>query len=374
LAKLEGLFEASSRVSIIAMDPSGIITSFNKGAENLLGYTKEEVLYQKTPLIIHSKEEIFKRGEELSTIFKTKIEGFEVLIALAKTGAHDTQEWTQIRKDGSRFPVQLTVTAIQDKKRDKIIGYLAVGMEISKIKKVEKEAKTLLQVTKDQNDRLINFAHIVSHNLKSHSGNFSMLLELFLIENEWLKNNEMIRLLKRASGNLSETIEHLNEVVQINTAMNQSLVTLNLNDVVTKTLDGLSGIASEASVTIRNAIDTKATVLGVPAYLDSILLNFISNGIKYRSPKRKSHVILSTNKEDDFLVLNIEDNGLGIDLKKYEQKLFGMYKTFHHNKDARGIGLFISKNQVEALGGKIKVESKVDKGTTFKIYMKYEKN
>jgi sensor histidine kinase regulating citrate/malate metabolism len=83
---------------------------------------------------------------------------------------------------------------------------------------------------------------------------------------------------------------------------------------------------------------------------------------------------LSTRIEGDFVVLDIKDNGLGIDLKKHKAKLFGMYKTFHNNKEARGIGLFITKNQVEAMGGKIEVESTVNKGTTFKIYMKHEKN
>ncbi|WP_229338429.1 ATP-binding protein [Christiangramia sediminis] len=74
------------------------------------------------------------------------------------------------------------------------------------------------------------------------------------------------------------------------------------------------------------------------------------------------------------MILEIGDNGLGIDLNKHRSKLFGMYKTFHTHKDSRGIGLFITKNQVEAMGGKIEVESELNKGTTFKIYFKYEKN
>ena len=73
-------------------------------------------------------------------------------------------------------------------------------------------------------------------------------------------------------------------------------------------------------------------------------------------------------------ILNIEDNGLGIDLKRHKHKLFGMYNTFHKHEDARGIGLFITKNQIEAIGGKIEVESEVNKGTLFKIYLKNEKN
>ncbi|MNY01817.1 Alkaline phosphatase synthesis sensor protein PhoR [compost metagenome] len=79
---------------------------------------------------------------------------------------------------------------------------------------------------------------------------------------------------------------------------------------------------------------------------------------------------LSSRTEDGLIELSIADNGLGIDLKLNRDKIFGMYKTFHNNKDARGIGLFITKNQIEAMGGKVTVESEVNKGTTFKIYFK----
>ncbi|RKM92730.1 sensor histidine kinase, partial [Aquimarina sp. BL5] len=89
---------------------------------------------------------------------------------------------------------------------------------------------------------------------------------------------------------------------------------------------------------------------------------------------RESYINVSTSLNKKFVIISFEDNGLGIDLKKHREKLFGMYKTFHRNKDSRGIGLFITKNQVEALGGKIEVESEVNKGTIFKVYMKYEKH
>ena len=372
LAKIEGIFESSSQVSIIGTDLNGTITAFNKGAENLLGYTKDEVLFKETPVIIHSPEEIEDRGKNLSKLFNKKVEGFEVFTILAKRGEYDTKEWTYIRKDGSKFPVQLTITPV--KEYNKIVGYLGVATDISNIKEAEKEIRLLLQVAKGQNDRLINFAHIVSHNLKSHSGNFGMLLELFLQENEDFKDNEMIKMFKDASKNLSDTILHLNEVVLMNTSLDDNLVPINLNNSIKNALTSLTALIKDSNIIINNSVNPDIQILGIPAYMDSILLNLISNAIKYRSPECDSFVNLKTSIENNFVILSIEDNGLGIDLKKHEQKLFGMYKTFHHNKDARGIGLFITKNQVEAIGGKIEVESKVGCGSTFKIYMKYEKN
>ncbi|WP_299312196.1 PAS domain-containing protein [uncultured Aquimarina sp.] len=257
---------------------------------------------------------------------------------------------------------------------NKVGGLVIHTSDITEVKR-KKELKSLLKIAEDQNRRLKNFAHIVSHNLKSHSGNFEMLLDLFLQENPEIEDNEIIKLFKTASSNLSDTISHLNEVVLINTSLDKSLVAIGLKDVIDEVVRGVSAIALESKVEINNLVSNDLDVLAVPAYLDSILLNFITNGIKYRSKKRKNHITLSAIKNNNYVVLSIEDNGLGIDLNKHRSKLFGMYKTFHPNiENARGIGLFITKNQVEAIGGKIEVTSIVNKGTTFKIYMKYEKN
>ena len=100
------------------------------------------------------------------------------------------------------------------------------------------------------------------------------------------------------------------------------------------------------------------------------MLNFTTNAIKYRSQDRDSMLRFSVINKRKTVQLIIEDNGLGIDLNRHRQKLFGMYKTFHNHKDSRGIGLFITKNQIEAMGGKIMVESKVNEGTGFSINFK----
>jgi PAS domain S-box-containing protein len=372
ISKMQSLIEASTQVSIIETDKKGTITTFNKGAENLLGYSKEEVLFKQTPALIHLKEEVAARALEIKTKYNDIVEGFKVFTYAANKGEYDTREWTYIKKDGTELPVQLTVTAI--KTEGKITGYLGIAVDISYIKKTEKEIQSLLLVTKDQNERLRNFAHIVSHNLRSHSGNITMMLDLLNFEFPDLSGNEFIQLLGTASENLKETIAHLNEVVLINTSLSENLQNLELHEYMDNTIKNVSVIAQKAEVQIDNQIDPQVKILAIPAYLDSILLNFITNGIKYRSPDRDSFIKISSTTNDEFVILTIEDNGIGIDLKKNRDKLFGMYKTFHSNKDARGIGLFITKNQIEAIGGKVKVESIVNKGTTFKIYFKHEKN
>ena len=106
----------------------------------------------------------------------------------------------------------------------------------------------------------------------------------------------------------------------------------------------------------------------IPEYLESILLNLITNAIRYKQPGRKPVIFIQTYTENDKDYLEVSDNGMGIDLDEYGEKMFGMYKSFHpNNPEAKGIGLFITKNQVEALGGTISVSSTLDIGTTFKI-------
>jgi signal transduction histidine kinase len=159
-------------------------------------------------------------------------------------------------------------------------------------------------------------------------------------------------------------------VVQLNTTLIDNLEQINLHDVIEMNIRNVQLFAVEKNVTIHNVVAKEVTVKGISAYISSVIINFITNAIKYSNPEADSFLKLSTLMTDDYVELTIEDNGIGIDLQKNGTKLFGMYKTFHSNTDARGIGLFITKNQVEAMGGKIEVESVLHEGTTFRIKLK----
>jgi PAS domain S-box-containing protein len=337
----------------------------------LLQYTADEVIGIHTPALLHAEEEVIARGKELTEYFGRTIEGFNVFVEME--APFESREWTYIRKDGSAFPVQLVVTAIRNSNGE-VKGFLGVATDISKLKKAEKEMQLLLDFSTDQNKRLKNFAYIVSHNLRSHAGNIHMLLDLYIRKHPEAAENEIISHIKTASASLKETISNLNEVVTINNLVDQNLASINLQNAIEQAVDNVRQLAINADVIITSKVSKSISIEGLPAYIDSILLNFLTNGIKYRSPDRKGQIELSAVLKDNFVILSISDNGLGIDLTKNRDKLFGMYKTFHNNKDARGIGLFITKNQVEAMGGKIEVESEVNVGTLFKIYLKHEKN
>jgi len=264
--------------------------------------------------------------------------------------------------------------------RGKVVKYSAenkplraVGTlrDITQIKDKEIQLGNTLNIIGDQNNRLSNFAHIVSHNLRSHASNLKMLLDLFKnADNE--ERDEMMQHLEGISDGLSITISHLKELVEIQTEIKNVKETLNLRHYLKNILSILHNEITKHSVTIEINIPLDVTIEYNPAYLESILLNFTTNAIKYSSTDKQPIISYDFGIENGFKVLSVSDNGLGIDLKKHKNSLFGMYKTFHKNQNSRGIGLFITKNQVEAMGGKIEVFSEVNKGTTFKIYFDEE--
>jgi len=255
----------------------------------------------------------------------------------------------------------------------KAYGLLGISMDISNLKKQESELRDLINVTSLQNKKLVNFAHIVSHNLRSHSANFSMLLDFLATETDEAEKQKIIEMLTMASDNLLETLENLNEVVSISTNVGQEKKSVKLRARITTVCQSLSAFLDKHDATVVNQVDPTMEIMVIPAYLENILMNFISNAVKYRDSRRPPVITLSAKKTEQHTLLSIADNGLGIDLEKHGDKLFGMYKTFHENPEAKGIGLYITKNQVEAMGGKITVKSTVGEGTTFNIHFN-EKN
>ena len=278
-----------------------------------------------------------------------------------------SHEALHIKKDGSTTTFLTSKIPLKDTDGH-AYGMVGISLDISDRKKKEIELRNLIDVTSSQNKQLINFAHIVSHNLRSHSANFSMLLDFLASEKCEDEKQKIMNMLLKASDNLLDTLHHLNEVVEINTNTNLKKKSIKLNTKIAAVTKNLSGEINEHNIEVINSIPNNVKIRVIPDYIDNILTNFITNVIKYRSPDRASFMKLSSSQDEHYTVLHIEDNGLGIDLQKYGEKLFGMYKTFHDNQDAQGIGLFITKNQIEAMNGKISVESKVGKGTIFKIY------
>ena len=250
----------------------------------------------------------------------------------------------------------------------KINGIIGIGMDITALKKKEDQLRNLINITAVQNKKLMNFAHIVSHNLRSHSANFSMLLKFLSNENDPRERENILSMLTQASDSLLETLENLNQVVDINTQIHLDKEPINLYSSIAKVAKNLSAFFEKSQVEIVNNIATDLQVHSVPAYLESIILNLLTNAVKYSSPDRSPRIVLEAEKQGDQIRFSVSDNGLGLDLGRYGDKVFGMYKTFHQGKESKGIGLYLIKNQIEAMGGSINVQSQVNQGSTFNVF------
>jgi len=246
-------------------------------------------------------------------------------------------------------------------------GYLS---DITDRKQKENELNETLHIVSEQNSRLLNFAHIVSHNLRNHAGSISALLSLHEVEESEQEKEELLGYLNTASNRLNETIKDLNKLIDSQAGGGKDLKQIEFFHYLNNVKEILTTEIKLNNVQFEESIPDGLEIEYNPVYLESILLNLISNAIKYHHPERKPVIKIEVTDNDDGVVLTVSDNGLGIDLSKYGEKLFGMYNTFHKNKNAKGIGLYITKNQVESLGGKIDVQSEPDKGTAFHVTLK----
>ena len=236
------------------------------------------------------------------------------------------------------------------------------------IQDVSKEHHSM-EVLSKHNERLSNFAHIVSHNLRSHTANLSSLIEAIELETSLEEKLMLVELLKVPSQHLNTTISALNQVVTMPRTVESGLQPCSVLHHLKQSLNVLGPQIEAAGVDIRLTVDEKLQVLAVPAFLEGICHNLITNAVKYRDTNRPAVVEISLQDVGNEAKLTVRDNGLGIDMSKYGARIFGMYKTFHGNKDALGLGLFMTKNQVEGMNGKIDLESEVGVGTIVQIML-----
>lgn len=252
-------------------------------------------------------------------------------------------------------------------KNGKVEVVRGVTQDITELKAKRDELLKANNTVQEQNKRLLNFARIVSHDLTSHCGNLVKVSEIFEEADSDEERLEMIGLIKKISGSLISTISGLSSVVKAQTEIETQRTKISLTRIYASVLTVLSQEIKEKGATINADFSACPEVDYVLPYMESIMLNFTTNALKYSHPGRKPEISIRSVMVDGKPALEFKDNGQGIDLERYGKDLFGMYKTFHGNVEARGIGLFITKSQVDSLGGNIEVESQPDRGTTFMV-------
>lgn len=329
-------------------------TFISQKVENILGYTPQEWLENPT----FWRDHIYEEDSEWVQNY-CKIQTDDKL-------NHDF-EYRMVAKNGSIVWLRDIVNVVIE--NGKAVSLRGIMIDITKTKEAEKELNTSFSLVTEQNKRLLNFSYIVSHNLRSHTSNIASIVALIESAETEEEREQMLELLKTVSTSLNETMLHLNEVINIRNNIGLVSEPLYLEPYITTIKNVLSDQISSNEVTILTEIPADAMINYNPAYLESILFNITSNSIRYRHHLRKPIIKINLIEENGMKVLQISDNGIGIDLVKNADKIFGMYKTFTNNADSKGIGLFITKNQIDAMGGNITVESEPNIGTTFKIYI-----
>ncbi len=341
----------SAPIGMALVGPDGQWLRVNRQICHIVGYPEQNLLRLTFQDITHP--------DDLDADLELMHEVLE--------GRRDTYQMEKryFHRDGHVVPVLLSVSAVRDT-QGQILHFVSQITDISALKLAEEKTQALLSLTREQNARLRQFAHIVAHNLRSHSNGLSGLLEIVRQQHPELAGDEALDLLGRSALHLKQTIADLTEVVSAELGDSPAASVL-LADRVRKNLESLAAMLSEAGVTPEVRVPETHQVYGIPAYVDSVILNLLTNAIKYLDPDRAGRIRVYTESDDDNVTLYVQDNGLGIDLARHGDRLFSLYSTFHRHPDSRGVGLFISKSQVESMGGQLRVSSTPGVGSCFSV-------
>ncbi len=343
--------------SIVAItDVKGIITYANDNFCNISKYSRQELLGKD--------HRIIKSGHHSNEFFKQ-------MYHTIGNGMVWHGEICNKAKDGSLYWVNTTIVPYLDTRTNKPLRYISIRSDITERKKAELEREHLLDELTQNNRELKQFSYITTHNLRAPLTNLISICKL--IKEDTILDERTRRLIdgfKRSTHHLNETLDDLIEVLIIKENRNLPTHLLSFPIFLDKVSGSIQSIINHAGATISSDFTGAEFVYFNASYLESIFLNLITNSIKYAHPDRKPEISVRSWKEENSTKLAFTDNGLGMDLDRIQNRIFGLYQRFHNNADSKGIGLYLIHSQVTALGGKVEVASEVNKGTTFTISFK----
>lgn len=234
----------------------------------------------------------------------------------------------------------------------------------------QNKLRKLVETTAEQNGRLKDFSYIISHNFRSSVANIEGLVGVL---QEDPTNNEYMSMLQITTSKLTEAIGNINELLNFEKGVtDMDRQQTNVCQIINNVLELNNKIIKEKGLEIEVEVPSDLVLNTIPVYLESIFHNLITNAIKYGTTSTRKKINIKSRVHKKFVSLKVQDFGLGIDLKKYQDKVFKLGARFHSKEgDGHGMGLFMTKHQVEAMGGKIDVQSEVNVGTTF-IVVFYE--
>ncbi|MBT9591486.1 MAG: PAS domain S-box protein [Thiobacillus sp.] len=347
----------SANFSIIAANPEGVITVFNAGAQRMLGYTAEEVVGKLTPAAIHVPDEVVARARALSDELGKTIEpGFEAFVVKTRDGMPDENEWTYVRKDGSTYPVLLSVTALFDA-AGAIYGYLGIGYDITERKRMELMKR--------------EFISTVSHELRTPLTSIRGALGLVAGGATGALPDKAKELINIASTNCDRLVRLINDILDMEKIESGKMVfdmrLLDLPALVNETIAANQAYAAQHQTAI--VVDGELPdlrVMGDRDRLIQVMTNLLSNAAKFTPPGGSVHVSLE--QRGAYARIAVRDEGPGIP-EEFQSRLFQKFSQADSSdtrkKGGTGLGLSITKAIVEHLRGRISYQTEKNKGTTF---------
>jgi PAS domain S-box-containing protein len=327
----------------------------NAAFTDMTGYQSKDVIGKSPKMFFGEKSDVLE-------------------IEKLKTAINDYRECKietiSYKNEGEEFWINLSMIPVTDKEGEHS-HWISIQRDITEEKEKEKEKEQLIKELTQNNKDLKQFSYITSHNLRAPLSNLTGLLNLIAdipIENLELK--EIINGFSKSTHLLNETINDLVKVIIIKDNPSIQKETILIKEIFENVFNQLSFLISLHKPILKIDLDD-VTILNVNrSYLESIFLNLLTNSIKYRSTTRQLKVTVTSKIVKNDLILTFKDNGIGIDMERNRDKIFGLYQRFHNHSDSKGLGLYLVKSQVESMNGTINVESKVDVGTTFTIIFK----
>jgi PAS domain S-box-containing protein len=355
--KFKTAFEhANIGIAILSLD--GYFMKSNRALSSFLGYSEDELQQRNIYSVTHPSyiDETKKSFQEMLERHKESYEG----------------EKKYIHKDGHEIWGQLDTSILFDNTNHPLY-YICIIQDINERKIHENKQWLLTEDLMRQNEGLYQFSYITSHNLRAPIATILGLLNVLDLNPNDPDKYLIIENLRKAAVNLDNIITDLNSVINYQKGIDEYRQEIVFEDILKVIKKNLETPLKKAGAKIETDFKDAPSVYSILSYVNSILFNLIENAIKFRSPKRPLEIRIESSLSYDYIILSVCDNGLGIDLKTQGDKVFGLYKRFHSHIEGRGLGLHLVKTQVKALGGKIEVESTVDKGSCFKIFFQRNK-
>ena len=341
--------------SIVAItDQKGIISHVNDNFCKISQFSREELIGQDHRIINSG----YHTQDFMQELWKTIANG-KVWNGELKNKA----------KDGSYYWVDTTIVPFLNKE-GKPFQYVAIRSDITERKRGEEELLKNSNTLENQNRQLVDFCNIVSHNLRGPMMNITALIDFIKETKDEDEKAEFFEAISKVANHLNEVFEELIETVQVRQDTEILLDEVLLQNVTDKVLLGFEAQIIQSKAKIEIDFDQFPIIRYPQKYIDSMMMNLISNAFKYRSKERDLVIKIKTEIKNDNIILSVSDNGLGIDLEKHKDNLFKIRRTFHDHPEAKGFGLFMTKTQIESMGGSIWIESLPGHGSTFFIEIK----